>query len=693
MASIGAVVAKVTANITDFSAKMSEVVKKGADSSSKVSKSFQGVGKVFSTIGKTALGAIAGVSTAIVGITAASVKAYADYEQMTGGVVKLFGDASTEVIANAEKAYRTAGMSANDYMETVTGFSASLLQSLGGDTVEATRLSDQAIQDMSDNANIFGTDIRMIKDAYQGFAKQNFMMLDNLKLGYGGTAGEMARLINDTKVMGDTFVATAENVKDIGFDKYIEAIHIVQEETNITGTTAKEASETITGSINSAKGAWQNLLVAFASNDIDVLSVAIDNLSTSLGDVFTNLAKIIPEILSGIVKTVEQVFTNIDFSSFLLVIYELVPKIINLAKDILVSLVTTFKDNLPVLIESALLIIDTLIRALIELIPLILETGIKILIALMEGLTETIPELIPLIVDMIMLMVDTIVENLPLIIESGVELIIAIIMGLVEALPLLIPIIVDMVLLMVKTLIENLPLIIQAGSELIIALLMGIIEALPQLISYMPELIDSIVEAIMLLLPIILILGIRIILELNKGMVVAIPQLVAMIPQIIMAIAGALVDGFPAMVKTGKELIGGLWEGILSSKTWIKNKLSSWVGDVTSFLKKLFGIASPSKVMEDEVGLNIGSGIASGILKSIKLVEDAMGDVDHAVSMAVSPTISPNIAGAGLGGGGISVNVDMSGANISSPEIAQDYAEKIGDAIVGKLRTTRRSYG
>lgn len=649
MASIGDVVAKVTANITDFSAKMAQVVRKSADSSSKVSKVFSGVGKAFTTVGKAALAGVGAVSTAIVGITGASLKAYADYEQLSGGVVKLFGDASKEVIANAEKAYRTAGMSANDYMETVTGFSASLLQSLGGDTVEAARLADQAIQDMSDNANIFGTDIQMIKNAYQGFAKQNFMMLDNLKLGYGGTAGEMARLINDTKVMGDTFVATAENVKDIGFDKYIEAIHKVQEAQNITGTTAMEASKTITGSINAMKGAWNNLLVAFASNNTDVISKALDNLSTSLGDVFTNISKILPEILSGIVKMVEQVFSSLDISMFIAVIMEQLPKVIQLAVALIQGLVQGLRDNLPMIINSALTIINTLVEALIGLMPLILETGIKILIALMEGLTEMMPELIPLMVDMIILIVDTIVENLPL--------------------------------------------IIQVGLELIIALLMGIIDALPRLIGYMPVLIDSLVEAIVQLLPIIIILGTRIIVELIKGIIVALPQLIAMVPQIILAIAGALVvDGFPAMIETGKELIAGLWEGIKNSGEWIKTKLKTWVGDVTKFLKNLFGIASPSKLMEDEVGMNIGSGIASGILKSIKLVEDAMGDVDHAVSMAVSPTISPNIAGVG-GINPIHLNIDMSGANISSPEIAQEYAERMGDAIIGKLRTTRRSYG
>ncbi len=649
---LGDIVGKVTANIKDFEAKMDTVVTKSSETTAKSSKVLSGIGTAMKGVGTVALGAVATASTAILAITTASIKAYADYEQLAGGVVKLFGKSSTEVIANAERAYKTAGMSANDYMETVTSFSASLLQSLGGDTVKATNLSDQAIQDMSDNANTFGTNVEMIKNAYQGFAKDNFTMLDNLKLGYGGTAGEMARLVNDSGVMGKTFKATAENVNSIGFDKYVQAIHKIQEETNITGTTAKEASGTITGSLNAMKGSWENLLVAFASGNEDVVTTAFNNLGESLGDFMSNILNVLPKVLSGLTQGIEQLFTSVDISALITGLVEQIPKIVELAVTLITALVNGLKDNLPLIIESSITIISTLINGIIELLPVILQMGIDILVSLMEGLTKMMPELIPLIV--------------------------------------------DTVLLMAKTLIDNLPLIIESGIELIIALLMGIIEAIPDLIDYIPLLIESIVGAIIQLLPWIIYAGLRIIVELAKGLIVAIPKLVAMIPQILDAIAKGIGNNIGTMWESGKELIAGLWEGIKNSGTWIKDKLKNWVGDVTQFIKNLFGIASPSKLMEKEVGFNLGAGIANGIKGSANLVEKAMNGLDDLVTTAINPMISPNISASGLGsiaGGGLSLNIDMSGANISSPEIAQDYAEKIGDAIVGKLRTARRSYG
>ena len=202
---------------------------------------------------------------------------YADYEQLVGGVETLFGESADIVQKNAAKAYRTAGISANKYMEQATSFSATLLQGLEGDTARAAAAADLAIRDMSDNANKMGTDMSMIQSAYQGFAKDNYTMLDNLKLGYGGTAGEMARLINDTGVMkdvvneaGEAFVAEAKTVKDVPFDKMIEAIHIVQEQMGITGTTSLEAAGTISGSAGSMKAAWENLTVAIGDGNGDI---------------------------------------------------------------------------------------------------------------------------------------------------------------------------------------------------------------------------------------------------------------------------------------------------------------------------------------------------------------------------------------------------------------------------------------
>jgi len=645
---LGNITAKLIAKTDSFEASMDKagqsVGKLVSGSESKISK----IGGAFKTVGKVTATAVTAVAGTITAVTGMAVRSYADYEQMTGGVVKLFGNASEEVIKNAHNAYHTAGLSANDYMETVTSFSARLIQSLGGDTVQASKIADMAVQDMSDNVNIFGTNMRDIQNAYQGFAKQNFTMLDNLKLGYGGSAGEMARLINDTKVMGDTFVATAENVKDIGFDKYVEAIHKVQEETNITGTTLKEASETISGSINTAKASWENMLIALASNDKEVVGKAIEDFGKSLGNVVTNIANVVPNILDSLAGAVESVFSNLDFGMILAKIIELIPRIVALAVQVIKALVKGLIDNAPLLVESAITIIDTLIRGFLDLLPQILKLGITLLITLIEGLAKTIPELIPVIV--------------------------------------------ETVLTMVETLIENLPTIIEAGIEIILALIMGLIDAIPVLIEHIPTIIEAIVEAIIMALPMIIVAGIRIIVELIKGLIVAIPQLVVMVPQIVVAIASAIVDAVPEMIKSGTELVKGLWEGIKNAGAWIKEKISGWVGSVNDFFKKKFGISSPSKVMEKEIGFNLGAGIAKGIENSIGMVENAMQEIDGALATTVSPTISPNIMGMGVGGAGMSININMAGANISSPETAQDYAEQIGDAIIGKLRTSRRSY-
>lgn len=247
-----------------------------------------------STAAKIGNAAVAATGTALVKLAKDSISAYANFEQLQGGIKKLFGeDAMKTVMANADEAYRTAGMSANQYLETTTSFAASLIAGLKGDTEKAAQYSDMAIKDMSDNANTFGSDIATIQNAYQGFAKQNYTMLDNLRLGYGGTASEMARLINDSGVLGDTVTVTASNLNRVSFDKMIEAIHKVQESMGITGTTEAEAQGTLKGSIEAVKASWDNLMVSMIEDPEEVkekfaifaenLGIAWDNLKPSIG--------------------------------------------------------------------------------------------------------------------------------------------------------------------------------------------------------------------------------------------------------------------------------------------------------------------------------------------------------------------------------------------------------------------------
>lgn len=242
--------------------------------------------------------------SAMVDLGKQSIMTYADFEQLQGGIKKLFGDeAMNTVMKNADVAYKTAGMSANQYLETTTSFAASLIAGLKGDTEKAAELSDMAIKDMADNANTFGSDISTIQNAYQNFAKQNYQLLDNLRLGYGGTASEMARLINDSGVLGDKVTVTASNLNRVSFDKMIEAIHAIQEEMGITGTTEAEAGGTIAGSLNQTKSAWDNLMVAMVNDPEHVTEKW-----NAFADSFGNSAAKIWEAVKNIGRSLGELF-------------------------------------------------------------------------------------------------------------------------------------------------------------------------------------------------------------------------------------------------------------------------------------------------------------------------------------------------------------------------------------------------
>ena len=300
------------------------------------SEGLSGIGKISGTIFKGIATGIAVATTAVAGFVTASTKAYAEYEQLVGGVDTLFKNSSQQVQEYANNAYKTAGLSANQYMETVTSFSASLLQSLGGDTEKSAQYADQAIIDMSDNANKMGTSMESIQNAYQGFAKQNYTMLDNLKLGYGGTKTEMERLIADAnrvkEANGEMADLSIESFADV-----TEAIHIIQTEMGITGTTAREAETTITGSLNMVKASWENLLVGLANKNANVGEL-INQLVQSVSTFAGNLLPVIEQALLGIGTLIEELLP---------IIIERIPNVIN--------------NVLPKIVESGVNILNSLI--------------------------------------------------------------------------------------------------------------------------------------------------------------------------------------------------------------------------------------------------------------------------------------------------------------------------------------------
>lgn len=540
------------------------------------------IGKAFLDVGKQAL------------------DSYANYEQLVGGVETLFKDSANIVEDYANNAYKNAGLSANDYMETVTSFSASLLQSLNNDTAKSAEVADMAITDMSDNANKMGTDMSMIQNAYQGFAKQNYTMLDNLKLGYGGTKSEMERLLAD-----------AEKISGIKYDissfaDITQAIHVMQEEMGITGTTAKEAGTTIEGSVNSMKSAWQNLLTDLANGGKNMGSLIENLMTTIFGDgTETNL---------GVFGNVLPVIQNI---------------------------VSSFADVIPNIVDK-----------LMEHLPYLLDAASEIIMSLVYGITENIPALMPVISDLFGNILQYIIESLPIIINSGVQIILALVQGIGESLPTLIPALVDAVVLIVETLIDNIDLIIDAGIQLILGLADGLIEALPRLIDKVPEIIEKLFDAFIRNFPKIVEVGGQLIGKLIVGIIGSLGTLYSRVPEIIHTVVKGISSGYQTIKNAGLNLVAGIWEGISGSLDWIKNKIKGWVGNVTKFIKNLFGIHSPSKLFKDEIGTNLALGIGEGFTDTMTDVQQEMADAiptkfDTTINSKIGNNSYQNVANSG----------------------------------------------
>ena len=458
----------------------------------------KGTSKLKSTLGK--IGSVAGTAmkgvatavgvatTAIGGLVTASVSAYAEYEQLVGGVDTLFKNSSEKLQAYADEAYKTAGLSANEYMSTVTSFSASLLQSLSGDTEKAAEYANQAVIDMSDNANKMGTSIELIQNAYQGFAKQNYTMLDNLKLGYGGTKEEMERLLEDaSKISGIKYDISS-------FADVTQAIHVMQESMGIAGTTAKEASTTIQGSLNSVKGAWKNLLVGITNSDAD-LDKLIKNLINTILTAGKNMLPAVESALAGVSELIDELFPLIA-QKIPEIILQILPNLISAGTGIVTSLVTGIQQNLPALAQGAIQIVTQLLTTLLTLLPQLLNMGVQILMQLVIGIAQALPELIPQAVNAVTTIVKNLIDNIDLIIDAGMQLLIGLAEGLINAIPQLIdkiPIIIDKLL---NAIIENLPKLVEMGIELVVKLAVGLVQAIPTLVGKIPQLISSVLNAI-----------------------------------------------------------------------------------------------------------------------------------------------------------------------------------------------------
>ena len=550
---------------------MNESMKDATNTASKMSSVMKGIGSSAIKVGKGLAVAGAAAATAVTALVSKSVGAFADYEQLTGGVETLFGaggrsveeyaqsvgksvsdvqgkydslmSAQNVVLENANKAYMTAGMSANEYMDTVTGFSASLISSLGGDTNKAADYANSALVDMSDNANKMGTDMESIKNAYQGFAKQNYTMLDNLKLGYGGTQAEMKRLLSDAqKITGQKYDISS-------FADITQAIHAIQTQMDITGTTAKEASTTISGSWGSLKAAFQNVLVGLTTGG-DMFDQSLDALINTAVTFGQNIIPAIKGALSGIGYLIEGLAPVIG-ETIPPLINDLAPTLANSAVSLISSLVNGLTQNATQFSECLSNMIIVAVAGISTVVPQLLDAASKIVSNLMQGLTNSMPQIVNGAVTLIEGLVNGLVNNIPLLIMGAVQLVASLANGLIA----------------------NLPRIIDAGVNLIT----GIVSAS---YSMMPQIIQN---------------GMQLVVNLAVGLVRAIPQLIAALPRI----TGAIVKGFKSVnwFDLGLQLIKSIWEGIKSigSEMWngVKEKTSELWGGVKNVVsEKLNNIKS-----------------------------------------------------------------------------------------------------
>lgn len=640
-----------------------------------------------------AVGAAA-VTAAVVKIGTQAIKSYAEYEQLVGGVETLFGESADQIAGYAANAYKTAGISANEYMEQSTSFAAALLQGLDGDTAKAAKYADTAITDMADNANKMGTSLEAIQNAYQGFSKANFTMLDNLKLGYGGTQSEMIRLINDSGILEEEI----SSLDGITFDQIVAAIHAVQENMGITGTTASEASSTILGSVGTMKSAWANLLTGVADENADFdtlmqnfvdsvvtvgenllprIKTTLDGVAALVDGLVTQLLpqiieqipglieSLLPVVLNGVSTIVTSISTTLP--ELLTVALSALPQIAQLGLDLIIQLANGISTALPTLIPTIVQVVLELVNILIQNLPLILQAGVDILMALIQGIIASLPILIQQLPMIIQTIFNTLVASIDIIIQAGVQLLNA----LVEAIPVILPVLIEQLPTIIETIvngvIQGVDALVQGAITLLTAIVDAIPQILPTLIAALPQILMTIINALLQNIPMLLQSAV----QMFTAIIQAIPQivvsLISALPQIIRTIINSLRSSgpqilqttgqalrnivtaippiasqlFSSMVSIGSNLITGLWNGISNMVGWIYSKISGFASSVLSYIKGLFGIASPSKEMA-WMGKMLDYGLAGGIEDNMKPIKGAIDDVTDLTTGTLSDNLAVN---------------------------------------------------
>ena len=520
------------------------------------------------------------IATAAIGkALSASISEGAALEQSLGGIETLFKDSADKVKANAAKAYQTAGMSANDYMELTTSFSASLLSSLAGDTSKAADVADMAMVDMSDNANKMGTNMEDIKNAYQGFAKQNYTMLDNLKLGYGGTKSEMERLLADAqKISGVEY--NIDNLSDV-----YSAIHVIQGQLDITGTTAKEAATTISGSFNQMKAAAKNVMGEIA-------------LGMDVGPALNELANTIITFATGnLLPAVWNVISALP-SAIVTFVTALGPQLFAAVSGLIPQIASGITTGIPTLYQSAMQLMDQFNIGIQEQLPTLLQKGVDFISNIVNGILQNLPQVITMAGNVITYFVNTIISMLPTVLSAGARLLLRLVNGIIN----------------------NLPQITQAAVTAIVRFVASIGQNLPQILQS----------------------GITIIAKLAAGLIRAIPNLVGQIPAIISAIVNAFTSQNWGSI--GINIISGIASGLRSAAHMLWDAVKGVLGGFKENVLAFFGIHSPSR-WGAYVGEMIDIGIANGLIGKTTLVSNAAAELQKSVKKPIGTSMDLAISG------------------------------------------------
>lgn len=708
-------------NVFDLVAKISldssEYDKGLNDSESKLSSFGGKIASGFGTVAKVAAGAVAAGSVAVGKLVSDSLSAYAAYEQNVGGVKKLYGNmgqtleeyaqttgktveevgeewsrlenAQKTVLENARNAYKTSGMDMNTYMETATSFSAALINSLGGDTRLAADQTDKAMRAISDNWNTFGGDISMIQGAFQGFAKQNYTMLDNLKLGYGGTKSEMERLIDDANKYAES-IGEASDLSIDSFSDIVTAIDLVQQKQNIAGTTQREAASTISGSLGMLKAAWTNLVIGMTDSEADIDSL-LDNVVESAEIAFSNILPAAERALGGIANLIEKVAPLVA-EKLPELVEQLVPPLVSSAASLIAGIIEALPALIQVLIEQIPVVATILWNAIIETLPMFLEAGQNLMQGMGDGIDLNIPDIINRVTMMLVNMINTIFAYLPQFLQKGMDFVSNLASGIGNNLPAIITAIGNILTALVNNIFTYMPIFLQKGADFIVNMVSGISNKMPEITNkigtvlseliriimqklpdfldkgieiisnmisgiarQLPEIIQSLASLLAKLiytiaqnLPDFLQKGVEIIGKLLAGLIQAIPDIISAIPGILSDIAGEFMNF--DWLSVGSNIIYGIADGVSNAAGWLINSALNVVASAWNSMLGWLGIHSPSKKAEKVIGKNWAEGIGLGFERNMPVdemvgaVEDAFNEVND-IEPEFSPTYTSNGSG------------------------------------------------